>query len=428
MTIPDDELRRLLHEAADAAPVDTAALQDDLAATLDRARRARTTRTVTASAVGVVLLGGVAWTAAAQPWNPPAPEPEPTVTVTPSETPSATAEPTPTETTAPTPSPTATPEPPPAPEGSDVAYPACGEVLALPERVPQLSLELEGDLVERWSPDGGGASWVEGAATVTNHGVTEVSGTQDLAVYLVLLDGDGRVAASSANPESPAPEGYSLLALSPGDSASREASVSQGCAGASNDPTRLVEPGDYQVVALMNVYGDDGSIVQQAQGGTWPFTVGDRPSDPRGPQIPPTLAGAAPMGEGCGFLFDPRPDTVLTVEAAEIRSPRAADDGVDELVLTVTTTDPLAAQRAFPTVLLTRDGVLVNHVPATDAIASLTMSAGTSLVLETGADLIDCAYEPLAPGTYEAHPVLMDLSADGLVVLARAPAQEVVIE
>ncbi|TGO06555.1 hypothetical protein [Serinibacter arcticus] len=432
MTVPEDEFRRLLHEAADAAPVDDAALQADLATALDRARRARTLRTVTASTVGVVLLGGVAWTAAAQPWNPPESTPSSTATVTPTATPTSTPSPTsePTPTPAPTPEPT--PEPPPAPEGSDIAYPVCGEVFALPERVPQLSLELEGGLTE-WAPPpaSGRTGTLTGDATLTNQGGDDVVGYPDLQVYLVVVDTEGRVVATEANPETPTAEYYSQLALSAGDTAAVAVGLGSACPGAGGDDARVLSAGDYQAYGLSNLYGDGQVVLQQAQGGPWPLTISTQAPAVR-PDLPmedrPLLAGAAFLGSECSVPFDPRPTTALSITAGDIRSPRTADDSIDELEITVTAGAPIDREVVFAAVLLTQDGLLVNHVPATDAVASLTMSTGTSLTLDTWSTLTDCEYQPLPAGAYEAHPVLVQGAAEGLVVVARAPSQEVVIE
>lgn len=434
MTVPDDEFRRLLHEAADAAPVDDAALQADLAVALDRARRARTVRTVTASSIGVVLLGGVAWTAAAQPWNPPEPSPTSSATVTPTETPTPTPTPTPTSEPTPTstPTPEETPEPPPAPEGSDIAYPVCGEVFALPERVPQLSLGLEDGLTE-WAPPpaSGQTSTLAGSATITNHGSDVVVGYPDLQVYLVVVDAEGRVVASEANPETPTAEYYSMLSLAAGDTAAMDVGLGSACPGFEGEGARVLTSGAYQAYGLSNLYGDGQVVVQQAQGGPWPFTVAAetppvRPEPPA--QERPLLEGAAFLGSECSIPFDPRPATALSITAVNIRSPRTVDDDISQLEITVTARTPIDSESVFAAVLLTRDGVLVNHVPATDAVASVTMSAGTSLTLDAWSTLRDCEYEPLAPATYEAHPVLVQNTDQGLVVVARAPAQEVVIQ
>jgi len=140
------------------------------------------------------------------------------------------------------------------------------------------------------------------------------------------------------------------------------------------------------------------------------------------------LGGAAFLGSECSIPFDPRPATALSITAGNIRSPRTVDDDISQLEITVTAGAPIDSETVFAAVLLTRDGVLVNHVPATDAVASVTMSAGASLTLDAWSTLRDCENEPLAPASYEAHPVLVQNTEQGLVVLARAPAQEVVIQ
>ncbi|PWD50703.1 hypothetical protein C8046_08595 [Serinibacter arcticus] len=437
MSLSDDDLRRLLHEAADAAPVDGAALQADLALEVARARRTRTTRNAVTGTAGVLVLGAIGWGAAAQPWNPaPEPDPTPTASVTPSESPTEAPTPTPTPTPTATPTETVPPEPP-APSGSDIAVPVCGEVFALPERVPQLSFTLEGDLREGAGRGEGAVGSLTAPMRLTNHGDTEAVGYLDYQAFLVLVDTDGRVVLTAANPEFATAESGVQLQLLPDDGVAMEG-LAQGfeaCPGAAPEPGRLVGPGDYQVYALRNVWSE-GAVVQQAQGGPWPLTVAEAAPEPVEPMATPAEVptGADPM-PACGEPFSPSAATGLDLTAGSIRTPRASSDSINELDLTLTTSVPLVGSGAtWQAVVLTRDGIRVTADQGTDAGVFLYMSAGTSTELSAWANLLGCDYEPLPPGTYVAHPVLMylggEIREDGTFpswVVANAPGQTIVI-
>lgn len=321
------------------------------------------------------------------------------------------------------------PAPDPAPSGSEIVSPVCGEPFALPESAPQLRFDVAGSVAEEQLE--GSPSSLKAMVSLTNDGDDTVAGGLDYSVFLVVVDGEGLTVASGANPENPAPESSNHLALAAGDTTDLPAAASwnDACPGASTDPMRLLDPGEYEVFGLVNVYGDDGAVLQQAQGGPWPLTVGaEAPALAPMPEAAPPVAGGVPLDSRCNVPFDAQPATGLELEAGPIRTPRAADDSIDGFELTVTADTAVAGASALPVVFLSQDGQLVNGVPETDSGAFLTMSADTSVRVSGWTPLIDCSYEPLLPGTYTAHPVLVGGSYGSLAVIARAPDQEIVIQ
>ncbi|PWD50701.1 hypothetical protein C8046_08585 [Serinibacter arcticus] len=325
-----------------------------------------------------------------------------------------------------------TPASPPAPVGSEIAYPVCGESFDLPTRPPQLRLDLVDEIVEH-GDDGGGELPGQLSATVSlaNDGDSPVAGLVDFDVFLVVVDGDGRVVSSAAHPFSPGPESSHHLAVGPGLSVERTASGLTGthCTDETYEGVVRLDPGSYEAFALMNVY-QDGAVEQQAQGGPWPLEVTAEAPPARDWSTweePPPLDGAVPLGSGCGVALDGQPSTGLALEAGPIRTPRAVDDSIDELALTLTSEPALTGANVLPTVLLSRDGVLVTHVPATDNTSVVTMSAGSTLGLTSWTSLLDCESQPVPPGTYTAHPVLVGLGGDGFTIVARAADQQIVV-
>ncbi|GMA32568.1 hypothetical protein GCM10025875_25600 [Litorihabitans aurantiacus] len=331
------------------------------------------------------------------------------------------------------PAPSAEPAPN-GPEGSDIATPVCGEVFALPDRPAQLTLELDGDVVEAAGSDGNPSS-LEADITATNAGAQPVSGGLDSVTALVVTDEDGRVVVTNANPDPANPESGAILALEPGDSVTfvgtaADYATSDDCDSStttSSDPARLLDPGSYQVFALRNL-GAEGTVTQQAQGGPWPIEIAADPPAPGEPPAPaPDPQGALPLA-ACGTAFDgAEPAAGITTEVAEIRSPRAADDAITDLVHTVTTETPLDGTSLATNVVLTQDGVRVSEIPGSDNVSSVYASAGATFELTGQQILLGCDFEPLPPGEYEATPVVFS-SGEVPQVLARGATTTVVIQ
>ena len=421
--LSDDELKRLLHQAADPvtlAPSFAATASESIA----RGRRLRATRAGMTGFLGALTIGAVAWGAAAQPWNaPPAPVPSVTTTApaSPSPTPSETPTPSPiAEET--TPAPTPTPAP---PLGSENVFARCGDSFALPEKTPQLTLELQTPVSEnRYGSFGADLR-------ATNQGRVDAQGVVD--VSLVIVDATGAVVWTDIGTDRPPFEMFRYLHLTAGDSATIAAETDSFyvCAGASSTPGRALDPGSYEVYGLISVWVGD-SIQQQAQGGPWPLDVAA--AGPGTDQVPPTssvLEGSSVLAT-CGSPLDIDPDTGVSLSAAAIRSPRAITDDIGDLQLTMTTGRALSQVTVFPLILLTQDGILVNAVAGSDTVYGLTMSAGTSVDFSASEQFLDCTGEPYAlpPGAYEAHPVLATYSAsdDSVTVIARAASQVVVLQ
>ncbi|WP_420111884.1 hypothetical protein, partial [Pseudactinotalea sp.] len=257
-----------------------------------------------------------------------------------------------------------------------------------------------------------GGGWM---ATVTNNGDELVQG-QIAMMQLVVVDGEGNVVAAP-DPDDPiffGAEGPFWMGVAPGETLETGIPMTHGC-----ENSDWLPAGDYRAYATItftNAEGDFGDM-EQAQGGPWDITVGGGESEIT-PIVPP---GTAVVDLECGQEWT-NPDVSTGYELAlldDIRSPRAASEPIDGRA-SLSTGGPVDAL-VFTTVLVLMDGEIVNWEPGSDTATTVSATAGATIPLDVGSELLACGSEnspePMAAGIYDVVVVAVALDGEGVHLL-----------
>lgn len=240
--------------------------------------------------------------------------------------------------------------------------------------------------------------------TVRNEGTTPVITEVDRYDFAVpvLTEPDGTVVAVGDLAPVLA-EGYSVLAIAPGDELTASATLrwtpmcdSPPLGDQEADPVR---PGTYDLYLLATTGPfEDPRAAEQIQGGPFPVEV-----DPDAVhEVPPAeITGAAPAPE-CGQSW-PRIPAGLPGAAELLEGPHDPGDR-DGLATTwsVTLGDAVSGADVHASVLILDGDRIVGPRPAgTDNLRGWYASTGLSAPVTAAFDPVTCAGEPLPPGEYD---------------------------
>lgn len=342
------------------------------------------------------LVGGALYWWWPSPSADPVPEPSSPAPST-SEAPSEPAT-TPTEPSAPDPSPAG-----PLTEWSTPLTPVCGEVFTGEDFDSALRFDLDHDVLSDED------SFPVSVRNTGDGPVIASVDRYDIAVP-VLTDSSGTVVAMGSL-EPVLAEGYSVLALDPGDDTTVGGTLNWvvSCEGGDDplDPDP-VPAGEYELFLLASTVAEPDEGADQIQGGPFAITV-----DPEATHDFPdgTVEGAADIpscGQDWPDRFDGTPGTIELGSGPVYRP--------DGLVMggTFTLEEAAVGASVYAQIVIIDDGVVVGPYPhASDALVGWYASPGLGAPIAGMSEPVTCTGDPLAPGDYEAALVVSTIGTSG---------------